>query len=330
MAFSKWVLSLAAACAVSSGAVRAEQLAVEGVYAARTDGGRGVTEISIEPIRGREGIALENALADQLGSARIYGEQYFRIVPSSFDNEGSEPGHAELRGFANSRVYDASDGEIERTRCLRKIKHEDGEKECVESVTAVYECRRLHVEFRPDVALFSDEGALYQRQDSFVNSERYCADSSYIPSAEAIIEPMISRFARAVRLDLAPKQRFDRIRILESRSGLERSDRRAFKNAIKLTKTDPVGACIAFEDILSRNPYQRSALYNAALCREADGQLELAAEAYGQLMLASDKDRFRNGMARVDSRFLAREQLASLSLPAVALASASPQDASIE
>jgi hypothetical protein len=107
MAFSKWVLSLVAACAVSSGAVRAEQLAVEGVYAARTDGGRGVTEISIEPIRGREGIALENALADQLGSARIYGEQYFRIVPSSFDNEGSEPGHAELRGFANSRVYDA-------------------------------------------------------------------------------------------------------------------------------------------------------------------------------------------------------------------------------
>ena len=63
---------------------------------------------------------------------------------------------------------------------------------------------------------------------------------------------------------------------------------------------------------------------------DADGQLELAAEAYGQLMLASDKDRFRNGMARVDSRFLAREQLASLGPPAVALASASPQDASSE
>lgn len=330
MAFSKWAFSLAAACAVSSGAVQAEQLAVEGVYAARTDGARGVTEISIEPIRGREGIALENALADHLGSARIYGEQYFRIVPSSFNNGGSDPGRAELRGFANSRVYDVSDGEIERTRCVRKIKREGGEKVCVESVTDVYECRRMHVEFRPDVELFAGKDSLYQRQDSFTNSERYCADSSYIPSAETMIELMISRFARLVRLDLAPEQRFERIRILESRSGLERGDRQAFKNAIKLTKSDPVGACIEFEDILTRNPFHRSALYNAALCREADGQLELAAEAYGQLILVSDKSRFRSGMARVDSRFLAREQLASLNPPAVALASASPQDASSE
>ncbi|MBT8431379.1 MAG: hypothetical protein KJP27_02665 [Altererythrobacter sp.] len=330
MTLRKLAIALAATAALSSVPAQAERLAVDGVYAARTDGARGVTEISIEPIRGREGIALENALADQFGSARIYGEQHFRIVPSSFDNEGSDPGYAQLRGFARSRVYDVSDGEIERTRCVRKIKHEDGEKECVESVTDVYECRRLHVEFRPDVALFAGEDALYQRQDNFSNSERYCADSSYIPSAEAMIEPMISRFARAVRLDLAPEQRFDRIRILESRSGLERGDRQAFKNAIKLTKSDPVGACIAFEDILTRNPYQRSALYNAALCREADGQLDLAAEAYGQLILASDKSRFRNGMARVDSRFLAREQLAFLGPHAVALASASPQDASSE
>ncbi len=327
MVFRKWAISLATACALSSGAAQAERLALEGVYAARTDGARGVADIAIEPMSGREGYALENALADQLGSARIYGEPYFRLVSTSFEEE---TGVAQLRGHARSRVYDLDDGVLEHSRCVHKVELEDGSKKCVESVTDVFECRRLHVEFRPEVALVADHGTLYRRQDSFANSQRYCTDSSYIPDAEAMLNPMISRFARLVRLDLAPEQRFNRIRILESRKGLERSDRRAFKRAIKLTKSDPVGACLEFEDILTRNPFHRSTLYNAALCREASGELDLASEAYSQLILASDKSRFRNGMTRVNSRVLAREQMASLGAPVVALASADPQSLSAE
>lgn len=330
MAIGKWVILLASACTLQSGVANAEQLAVEGVYAARTDGAIGVSEIAIEPIRGREGYALENALADQLGSARIYGDPYFRLLPASFGLEESANGAAALEGYADSRVYDTSDGEIEHTRCIRKVKHEDGSKKCVESVTDVFECRRLHVEFRPEVALMAGEGTLYRRQDSFANSERYCANSSYVPDAEAMLGPMIARFARAVRLDLAPEQRFNRYRILESRKGLEGSDRKAFKRAIKLTKSDPIGACIAFEDILTRNPFQRSALYNVALCREADGQLVLAAQAYDQLILASDKSRFRNGLARVESRIRAREQLAALDQPRFALARKNGQNLPVE
>lgn len=325
MLLRKFALSLAAACAVSGTAAQAEQLAIEGVYAARTDGALGVSEIAIEPIRGREGYALENALADQLGSARIYGEPYFRLLPASFDGEIDSGGTAQLRGHASSRVYDLSDGEIEHTRCARKVKHEDGTKECVESVTDAFECRRLHVEFRPEVALLADEATLYNRQDSFANSERYCANSSYIPDPDTMLGPMISRFARAVRLDLAPEQRFERIRIFESRKGLKGADRKAFKRAINLTKSDPVGACLEFEDILARNPFHRSALYNAALCREAQGQLDLAAEAYDQLILAHDKGQFLSGMARVNSRLRAEVQLASLGQPALALASADAQ-----
>ena len=330
MSFRKLAISLAAVCAVSGGAAQAERLAVEGVYAARTDAARGVAEISIEPIRGSGGYALENALIAQLGEARIRGERFFRIAPASFDVDVSHADVATLSGIAGSRIYDISDGEIEHTRCVRRVKMEDGSKECVESVVDVYECRRLHVEFRPKVELVGSAGTLYRRQDSFSNSQRYCADSSFVPSTDAMIEPMISRFARSVRLDLAPEQRFNRYRILEGRSGLERSDRKAFKRAIKLTKSDPVGACNVFEDILTRNPYQRSALYNAALCREADGALEFAAEAYDQLILASDKSRFRNGMARVNSRLLAREQIAALSLTAMAQAGDTPQSPSIE
>jgi len=321
MAFRKFAIALAAAFAASSGVAHAERLAVEGIYAARTDGARGVSEIAIEPIRGREGYALENALADQLGSALIYGDPYFRLTQAS-SSEDTDP--VRLTGVARSRVYDIEDGDVEHTRCVRRIKHDDGTKECVESVTDIYECRRLHVEFRPEVALVEDGSTLYQRRDSFERSERYCADNSYVPSADAMLDPMISRFARLVRLDLAPEQRFERIRILESRKGLQRPDRRAFRQAIRLTKSDPVGACAAFEDILTRNPFQRSALYNAALCREAAGELELAAEAYDQLILASNKNRFRGGLARVNSRVLAREQMASLAPPALALAAMHP------
>lgn len=318
MAIRNWAFSLAAICAVSSVSARAEQIAVEGVYAARTDGALGKTEIAIEPIRGHEGFALENALAEQLASARIHGTPYFRLVPATF---GENAEAAKLRGYASSRVYDVPDGEIKQTRCVRKVKRDDGSKECVESVTDVFECRSLQVEFRPEVELVAHGSTLYTRQDSFANSERYCADSSYIPSAEAMLDNMIARFARQVRLDLAPEQRFERIRILESRKGLSGNDRKAFKQAIKLTKSDPTGACTMFEDILVRNPFQRSALYNVALCREAAGELELAGDSYAQLVLVSDKSRFRSGMARVNSRFRAREQLAFLGASRLSLAS---------
>lgn len=329
MAFGKIAVLLAVAAALASAPVQAERLAIEGVYAARTDAARGITAITLAPQDGNEGFALEGALADQLGSARIHGEPYFRLEREWGGPEQGDRGHAQLEGYAESRIYDLEDGVFERTTCLRKeVVGKEKKKKCVESLTETFECRRLFVAFRPEVALIAARGTLYQRQDRLERSERYCADSTYIPSAEAMLKPMIARFARVVRLDLAPEQRLDRYRILESRDGLERADRKAFKRAIKLTKTDPVGACLAFEDILTRNPHQRSALYNAALCREAEERLDLAAAAYDQLVMVSDKSRFRDGQARVNSRVLAREQLASLEPHRVALASAVSADLS--
>ncbi len=331
MAFRKIAILLAAASALSSASAHAEQLAINGVYAARTDGARGVSEIAIEPILGREGFALEDALANQLGSAQIDGEPFFRLLPSAPDEEHPVPGSATLRGFADSNVYDVSDGVIERTTCLREeVVGEKKHKKCVESLTETFECRRLHVSFNPEVALIAEEGTLYRRADSFTKSERYCADSSFLPNADAMLDAMVSRFARLVRLDLAPEQRFNRFRILESRKGLEGKDREVFKQAIKLTKSDPVGACILFEEILSRNPFQRSVLYNAALCWEANGQLEKAADAYDQLVLVSDSSRFSSGQARVASRFRANDQLAMMGQNRIALAAAASQGMPVE
>ncbi len=322
MAFRKIATLLAAACVLPSLSAQAEQVAVEGVYAANTDGARGISAIAIEPIRGREGIVLENALANQLGSAQIYGEPFFRLVPAAFGDEAADFDRAILRGYAGSNVHHAPDGMIERTTCLRQeIVGEKKHKKCVESLTETFECRRLHVNFNPEVALAAEEGILYRRQDSFVNSERYCTDSSYVPLPDTMLDAMVSRFARLVRLDLAPEQRFNRFRILESRKGLKGADRKAFKQAIKLTKSDPVGACMLFEEVLSRNPLQPSALYNAALCREADAQLDIAADAYNQLVLVSDSARFSSVHARVTSRFRARQQLAMMGQNRAVLAS---------
>lgn len=323
MMFRKLTRLLAAAFALSGASAHSEQLTIDGVYAARTDGARGVHEITLDPISGREGLALERALADQLGSAQVDGEPLFRLVQPAPGRELYDHGGATLRGFVRSDAFDLSDGVIEQTTCLRKVAvDEKRQKQCVESLTETFECRRLHVTFKPEVALIVEEGTLYRREDSFVDSERYCADSSYVPSATAMLDAMVSRFARLVRLDLAPVRRLNRFHILESRKGLKGPDREEFKQAIRLTKSDPIGACMAFEDILSRNPFQRSTLYNAALCREADGQLDLAAEAYDQLVLASDSSRFSSGRARVESRFRAQEQLAMLDRNVASLATA--------
>ena len=120
MAFRNLVAVLAIACELSFVPARAETLAIEGVYAARTDGALGITDIELEPIAGTDGVALENALAAQLGSARIHGEAVFRLIVTPLNEEDPHPGRAQLRGFASSRISDLPDGVIERTKCLRK------------------------------------------------------------------------------------------------------------------------------------------------------------------------------------------------------------------
>lgn len=290
---------------------QAETLAIDGVYAANTDGAAGVRAITFERFGGLEGERLERAIATALDNAHLHGEPVFAITPADFAPASDDIGGATMRGYAGSHAIDVEDGVVERSRCIRKEKNDKGEKICAEEVIDIYECRRLHVSFQPDVALMAGDGYLYQQSDTISTSRRYCADQSGVPSVDALLDSMISRFAHRVRLDLAPVQRFNRIRIFESRKGLKGKDRKAFKRAIRLTKSDPIGACLQFEDVAARNPFQRSVLYNLALCHEAEGRLGEAADVYHQLVRTHDKGQFRSGMARVNSRLLAEEQLAA-------------------
>ena len=106
-------------------------------------------------------------------------------------------------------------------------------------------------------------------------------------------------------------QRYEDIRVLESRDGMHKSLRKPFKRALKLTKSDWQAACAEFERLNEAQRGHVTLTFNAGLCREAVGDLSLARELYlTALEQEPGKGDPTSGMARIASRYRAQEQLA--------------------
>ena len=305
---------------------QAETLPVAGLYAAGEDAPSGIRLMAIERFGERAGERLALAIDQQLRGAIVEGAPYFDVTFDSsrtgtFVIYDSEPGperkpvvveeggpDAILRGIARTDVSDSASGTKEVKKCAAR----DENKKCIREDVTRYECRQLTVSLRPEVRLVSRDGRqLYSHSDSLSTSERYCADSYGSPSADKMLQVLIDRFARTVRLDLAPEYREEQVRLLESRSGIAKADHKAFRNAVKLTKNDPIGACFAFEALEAGNPQDVSILFNLGLCREGEGNLE-AAQGYYQRAVATGagKGAPEQGLARLASRWRAQDQLA--------------------
>lgn len=297
--------SLAAigACAILAAPVQAEVLPVSGIYAAGSDAASAVETIAVENFGGDEGAALSFAITDRLENVRIEGETYFQIFPTSGDDVD-----AVLRGSANAEVLETELEDRKVTKCTKK----DKDKKCIREKVTFYECTELSVTLYPRVRLIAQNGGeLYSARDSLSRSASFCANDSSIPSAQGMIDSLISQFAGEVRSDFAPVERFQEFRVLESRKGMDRDAKKAFKTAVKLTKSDVAASCNAFAALEDTNPQHVSVLFNIGLCAEGQGDLDAAENFYQRALdVEPGKDNPTSGISRISSKRRAAEQLA--------------------
>lgn len=290
----------------ASGAA-AETLPVSAVYAAGQDAPSEFQTIVVERFDGNEGAKFALELRNAIARARIDGEDYFEVRRGSGPGEGSGP-VAWINGTAFSEVERLPAGTTEERKCVRK----DADKKCVQYRTYTYSCRELTVRFTGEVQMLDARDELvYDRGFSTNGSQRYCSNQSSVPSVSDMVTGMVDRFAWEVRRDLAPIERNEDIRVLESRKDMEKPLRKPFKKALKLTKYDWGAACAEFDRLNEAQPGHITLTFNAGLCREVVGDLDGAEELYQRtLELEPGKDYPTAGLSRIVSRRRAEEQLA--------------------
>lgn len=295
--------AVAVSVSLLASAAQAETIAVEGYFPATSDAGIELEVIGIDPLDGGQGSKLGFALKRALEQVRVDGETWFDIPASR--NAAVD---AVIQGAADdqSSITEIEDKEVRS--CVRK----DEDKKCIRYKTTFYACSRYTVSLYPDIELVSREGeVLYSARDEMTRSRDHCTDESSRPSQRAMLDDLVDSFAGRVRRALAPRFHRADYRILERRKGLEKADRKAFKDAIKMTKSNEDAACEAFNALEPANPAQASVLYNIALCHERFGEYEAARATYERALAAEpDKPMTLEAFSRVDGWMRGREQLA--------------------
>lgn len=292
------------AAAASHAPLSAETLPIEGVYAARSDAALTTKTIAVDAFTGDEGPALEFAIKDALQAIEFERSgPWFEIVPTDGDDV-----QAVLRGSASYELFEERLESKRETKCLKK--NED--KECIKERVSYIPCYRLSLRYFPEVRLMAVDGRdLYAHSTSQEASRSYCEDDTNVPSANSLLKRMHERVARGMRLTLAPVRRYENVRVLESRKSLNREDRKPFKQAVKMTKHDVLGACLAFRELEDRNPQHVSVLFNVGLCHENEGDLLTARGYYERaLQVEPGKSYPQVGLSRISDRMLATEQFA--------------------
>lgn len=323
MRFSSGVLVTVSAALMASGA-SAETLPVAGVYAANEDAAAEVNRIVIDTFGGEIGERLAFATEDRLRTSYVGGEPWFDVslngrrtnVVVIINNERSEgqrgaqddaAREAVLRGTTSLDVTDEASG----TKDVRECVERDAKDKCIRRETLTYKCRTRAVMLRPDMRLIAGDGrTVYAMRDQRRAEQRYCADEQGEPSTNEMIEALVEEIAAQVRFDLVPVERAEDVRVLESRSGIIKEDRNAFRDAVKLVNRDPYGACQAFAALEANNLQDVSVLFNIGLCHESEGDLGVAKEYYSRALAISSKDYAVAGMDRIASRYRAQEQMA--------------------
>jgi hypothetical protein len=298
-------------------AVQAETLPVEGVFAGEANIDARVQTIALEGFGGDAGPELSFLLSDILSAVEIEGQRWFSVVPAATLNElhaADADLHGDydagltavLQGSVRTEFWEESAGTKEVISCGKK---ERGD--CVEKRKDVYDCHLLSVGYRPMLRLVASDGSLlYESNEDLKTYQKHCEDEAAAPHPEDLLVSLAAQYANSVRVDLAPQFRSGKFRILEKRKGMSTEDAGRFKKAVRLTKSDPFAACLAFNELEATNQAHVSVLFNIALCHESQGDLGMARDYYNRTLdISSEKDEAQAGLDRVMSRLIARHQV---------------------
>lgn len=292
------------AAALCATAAQAETLPVSGVYPAANDAAAALQTLAIDSFGGTDGQQLAIAIADRLRDARIDGEPYFRVLPAA----ASADAEAVIEGTASAETGRRDSGHRENEVCAER----DEDRDCIRKEKVKVPCWDAVIRLDVAVRLVSIEGDLLHAVDGVEEqAKRYCRGDDR-PATEPLVRQLAARLADRLRGDLAPVQRLDDIRVMETRKGLSSDDSRAFREAVRLTKTNQAAACSAWSALEPLNPDHISILFNLGLCAESGGELEKARSYYDRALRADGDSAYAaQGLERIEAQRRAEKQLAS-------------------
>ena len=270
---ARWVLG-AALLALATPAI-AETLPINTADPATADV-VDLIRISIERFEGEDGTAFAQALEAELADASFRGGPFYRVVAP----ESGAPTDALVTGTVRSSVEEVPVIE-KRKRCTESDPAD--KKKCIKEIDVDIRCRRRTATVATTVRLvvINDGSIRYTRPLNARDQVTYCPDRSAPPSVDDYFTTTYRSQARAIRSDLAPRDYAIDVRVDESTKGLTKPAQAAFKAAVRQTKTDPNGACAAWQ-ALTRDVEPTAALaFNLGLCEEMQGDLDSAVDWYG-------------------------------------------------
>lgn len=252
---------------------QAEVLRVSSLYPAEDSITNNVKTIAVEPFDGDEGSDFHYALENALEGISVRGERYFDVVSYRTREEPD----AIITGKAKS---DVSKGWTEESRRVCVEWDEDGD--CAKKKRRNIPCRFKEVELRVTVRLNSAlaGGERYFEEFDTRERETVCESDESFASQSSIVKKQINDIVGKVRLDLAPRDVSENIRVLEGRKGMEKGEGKAFKAAVKMTKKDAAEACRLWDDMAQNGVGHMSIEFNRALCTEQSGDLKMAKNMY--------------------------------------------------
>ncbi|WP_428627706.1 hypothetical protein [Sphingopyxis sp.] len=234
--------------------------------------------ISVERFEGEDGAAFAQALEAELAAATFRGGPFYRVVAP----ESGAPADALITGTVRGSVEEVA--VIEKRRRCTEYDPAD-KKKCIKEIDADIRCRRRTATVATTVRLVAlgDGSIRYTRPLSARDQQTFCPDRSAPQSVEDYFTATFRSQVRAIRRDLAPRDYSLDVRVDESTKGLTKPAQAAFKAAVRLTKTDPDGACTAWT-VLTRDVEPTAPLaYNLGLCEEMAGDLDAAVDWYGDV-----------------------------------------------
>lgn len=285
-------------------AAGAETLRIEGVFPAQAREASFLPTLAVGTFVGPEGDALADAIERRLATLGRDGLPHATIIADSLRPDGL------LTGRTGVDVSHSDYSET-RERCTEK---KDGK--CVARQRYRVACVRRSIAFRADLRLMRGrDGTLpYSVVKTRDDTDDWCEDSGIATPIDSAVQTMIDSVADEVRLDLAPHAEHYTIRVQERRDGLPPDATARFKQAVRLTKSDAAAACAAFAEVDRMVPDNGSTTFNLALCAEAAGRYDEAADRYTRARLFAPKAAgdVSKGLARVGALAAGAQDVAAM------------------
>jgi len=209
-------------------------------------------------------------------------------------------------GSAGAETSRRESGTREEETCVER----DEDRDCIRKEKHKIPCWDQVVRLDATVRLVGIDGAMIHAVDrGDEQAERFCQGDDR-PSTERLVRQLAANYADSLRSDLAPVQRLDQVRVMETRKGLSKDDGSAFREAVRLTKSDPGAACAAWSALEAANPANAAVLFNLGLCAESQGELYEAYDYYRGVLAGNDDVGYaQQGMGRIEARWRANAQL---------------------